>query len=93
MRFAPANADEAGVGVIAHGFALSDKRLCLLIGKALIHDVEDLAFGHTGVFQAADLFAGERGQSLDTTVNDVLHGGVGKADEFKVTASPLRMSI
>lgn len=83
MRFAPANADKTCVGVIAHGFALGDQRLCLLIGETLIDDFEDLPFGHAGVFEPADLFAGERGQSLDTAVNDVLHGGVGKADKFQ----------
>ena len=83
MRFAPAYADKTCIGVVAHGFALGDQRLCLLIGKTLIDDFEDLPFRHTGVFEPADLFAGEGGQSLDTAVNDVLHGGVGKADKFQ----------
>lgn len=83
MRFAPAYADKTCVGVVAHGFALGDERLCLLIGKTLIDDFEDLPFGHAGVFEPADLLAGESRQSQDAAVNDVLHGSVGKADKFQ----------
>jgi len=83
VGFAPAYTHKTCVGVIAHSFALGDERLGLLIGKALIDDFQDLPFGHTGILETADLLAGESGQSLNTAVNDVLHGGVGKPDQFQ----------
>ena len=75
--------NEAGVGMIAGGFALRDERFRLLVGKTLIDDVEDLPFGHRGVFQAADLRAGQCGQALNAAVNDCLDGGIRQADEFQ----------
>ena len=83
MRPAAAVADEAGVGVIAVGFATGDEFLGRIIGEALIDQIKELLFRHARVLQAADLGARERGQTLDAAVDDSLDRGIRESDQLE----------
>ena len=80
--FAAADSHETRIRMVSDRFSPSDQRFRLLIGKPLIHDFEDLLFGHAGVFQSADLFAGERRQTLDSPVQDLFDRGGREPDQF-----------
>src|SRR5271170_6970456 len=80
---ASTNANESGVGMIAYGLSLCNEGFCLLVGKAFIHNFENLLFGHSRVLQAADLFAGKRRQTFNAPVDDLLDSRIGKSDQFQ----------
>ena len=76
-------ANEAGVGVIAVGFATGDEFLSRIIRETLIDHFQNLLFRHARVLQAADLLARERGQTLDAAMDDSLDRGIGESDQFE----------
>jgi len=73
--------DEVGVRVVAGGFAPLDFRVGLLVGHSGVNAFENLSLREPGIFQAADLGAGERGHALQMAVEQKLHGGIRKTDE------------
>src|SRR5208282_4696426 len=76
-------ANEAGVGVIAAGFATGDEFLSRVIRETLIDHIQNLLFRHARVLQTADLLAGERRQTLDAAMDDSLHRGIGESNQLK----------
>src|SRR6266704_4130299 len=53
----------------------------LRVGYALIDAFEDLFFGEPGIFQAADLRAGQRALPLQPPVQNHFDGPIGKSDQ------------
>ena len=88
MRPAAAVANEAGVGVIAVGFAAGDQSFRLIIREALIYQVQNLLFRHARVLQAPDLLACKGGQTLDAAMDDSLDRGIGEPDQFERNGFP-----
>src|SRR5208283_5026811 len=83
VRPAATVANEAGVGVIAAGFASGDEFLSRVIRETLIDHIQNLLFRHARVLQAADLLARERRQTLDAAMDDSLHRRIGESNQFK----------
>ena len=76
-------AHEFRVGVVAGGLKPGDVGFRLLTRETLVNQFENLVFGLANVFQAADLRAGQSGQTLLTALDDDLNHGIRKADQFQ----------
>jgi hypothetical protein len=81
LTLAAAHADEAGVGVVAFGFAKRDFLVGLRVGHAAVNALHDLLLSETGVLEAADFTAGKRRLLRKLAVQEHLDRRIGKADE------------
>ncbi len=78
---APMHARETSSGMIARGLSHRGFPVGLRVRHALTDALENLFFGKSGIFQAADFRAAHGALALQSPVQDQIDGGIGKPDQ------------